>query len=68
MQAAKTLSPRVVVFAGPNGAGKTTCAAALLPADLNVRQFVNADALATGLSAFAPETVEASLKAYVESL
>lgn len=49
--------PTVVVLAGPNGAGKTTCAAALLPVDLNIRQFVNADTIAAGLSAFAPETV-----------
>jgi predicted ABC-type ATPase len=42
---------------GPNGAGKTTTASLLLPADLAVRQFVNADTIAAGLSAFAPETV-----------
>jgi len=48
--------PAVVILGGPNGAGKTTCAAALLPVDLNIRQFVNADTIAAGLSAFAPET------------
>jgi predicted ABC-type ATPase len=48
--------PVVVILGGPNGAGKTTCAAALLPVDLNIRQFVNADTIASGLSAFAPET------------
>src|SRR5436309_2558515 len=48
--------PRVVVLAGPNGAGKTTSAALLLPRDLEIRQFVNADTIAAGLSAFAPET------------
>lgn len=48
--------PQVVVIAGPNGAGKTTCATALLPEDLNIRQYVNADTIASGLSAFAPET------------
>jgi predicted ABC-type ATPase len=48
--------PAVVILAGPNGAGKTTCAAALLPVDLHIRQFVNADTIAAGLSAFAPET------------
>jgi predicted ABC-type ATPase len=35
-----TPQPRVVVIAGPNGAGKTTCAAALLPDDLDIRQFI----------------------------
>src|SRR5205823_5999398 len=50
-------SPQVVVVGGPNGAGKTTCAAALLPEDLQIRQFVNADTIAAGLSAFAPDTV-----------
>jgi predicted ABC-type ATPase len=49
-------SPRVVVIGGPNGAGKTTCASVLLPFDLNIRQFVNADTIAAGLSAFAPAT------------
>jgi predicted ABC-type ATPase len=48
--------PAVVVIGGPNGAGKTTCAAALLPVELGIRQFVNADTLASGLAAFAPET------------
>jgi predicted ABC-type ATPase len=48
--------PAVVIIGGPNGAGKTTCAAALLPVDMNIRQFVNADTIATGLAAFAPET------------
>lgn len=49
-------APAVVIIGGPNGAGKTTCAAALLPVDLAIRQFVNADTIASGLSAFAPET------------
>jgi predicted ABC-type ATPase len=48
--------PRVVVLAGPNGAGKTTCAATLLPEGMDIRQFVNADTIAAGLSAFAPDT------------
>jgi predicted ABC-type ATPase len=48
--------PAVVILAGPNGAGKTTGAAALLPVDLRIRQFVNADTIAAGLAAFAPET------------
>jgi predicted ABC-type ATPase len=47
----------VVVIGGPNGAGKTTAAASLLPRGLQIRDFVNADAIASGLSAFAPERV-----------
>jgi predicted ABC-type ATPase len=49
--------PVVVVIGGPNGAGKTTCAALLLPKALGMRQFVNADTIAAGLSAFEPESV-----------
>lgn len=49
--------PRVVVVAGPNGAGKSTSASVLLPEVLSVLHFVNADTIAAGLSAFAPETV-----------
>jgi predicted ABC-type ATPase len=56
MEISEPQQPRVVVLAGPNGAGKSTCAATLLPQDLDVRQFVNADTIASGLSAFAPET------------
>ncbi len=48
--------PRVVVLGGPNGAGKTTSANLLLPDNLAIRQFVNADVIAQGLSGFAPET------------
>ncbi|MBL8182457.1 MAG: AAA family ATPase [Blastocatellia bacterium] len=47
--------PNVVVIAGPNGAGKSTLAPALLRDTLNIREFVNADTIAEGLSAFAPE-------------
>jgi predicted ABC-type ATPase len=56
-EAETTTPPQVVVIGGPNGAGKTTCAAALLPEDLRIQQFVNADTIAAGLSAFAPDTV-----------
>lgn len=44
--------PNVVVIAGPNGAGKSTVAPLLLPATLGVQEFVNADVIARGLSAF----------------
>src|SRR6266481_2573940 len=49
--------PKVVVIAGPNGAGKSTAAPAVLRNALLVNEFVNADTIAAGLSAFSPETV-----------
>jgi predicted ABC-type ATPase len=49
--------PKVVVIAGPNGAGKSTTAPAILRRAWQVGEFVNADTIAAGLSAFAPETV-----------
>lgn len=50
--------PSIYVIAGPNGAGKTTFANIVLPNFLHVKDFVNADTLARGLSAFAPESVK----------
>jgi predicted ABC-type ATPase len=50
-------SPVIVVVAGPNGAGKTTAAPFLLRDALGVREYVNADPIAAGLSAFAAESV-----------
>lgn len=47
--------PHVIIIAGPNGAGKTTAAPALLQQALHVDHFVNADTIAAGLSAYAPE-------------
>jgi predicted ABC-type ATPase len=49
--------PLVVVIAGPNGAGKSTTAPGLLRGALEVSEFVNADIIAQGLSAFAPDSV-----------
>lgn len=49
--------PLVVVIAGPNGAGKSTMARRLLQGALAVTEFVNADTIALGLSAFRPESV-----------
>src|SRR5579884_3038495 len=49
--------PAIVVVAGPNGAGKSTAAPFLLRDALEVREYVNADAIAQGLSAFNPEAV-----------
>lgn len=47
--------PSVVILAGPNGAGKSTAAPALLHGALAVDEFVDADVIARGLSAFDPE-------------
>lgn len=48
--------PSVVILAGPNGAGKSTAAPALLRGALQVNEFVNADVIARGLSAFDPDS------------
>jgi predicted ABC-type ATPase len=48
--------PLVVLLAGPNGAGKSTSAAQLLQGALAVEEFVNADTIAQGLSAYRPES------------
>lgn len=45
----------VIIIAGPNGAGKSTTAPAVLQGALGVTEFVNADTIAAGLSAFNPE-------------
>lgn len=50
-------SPKIVILAGPNGAGKSTSAARLLRGALEVDEFVNADVIAQGLSAFAQDRV-----------
>lgn len=50
-----TRTPLVVVLAGPNGAGKSTSAPELLRGALAVDEFVNADVIAQGLSAYRPE-------------
>ena len=48
---------KILVFAGPNGAGKTTLATELLPNEADCPTFVNADAIAAGLSPFRPATM-----------
>jgi predicted ABC-type ATPase len=45
------------VIAGPNGAGKSTTAPEILRGALGVDEFVNADVIANGLSAFNPQAV-----------
>jgi predicted ABC-type ATPase len=48
--------PTVVVIAGPNGAGKTTYAESVLRV-LGIREFVNADRIAQGLSGLNTDSV-----------
>lgn len=48
-------SPSVIVLGGPNGSGKSTAAVRLLRDELQVMEFVNADQIAQGLSAFRAE-------------
>lgn len=48
--------PNLVIIAGPNGAGKSTTAPAILQETLDIQEFVNADAIAKGLSAFQPQS------------
>jgi predicted ABC-type ATPase len=47
--------PKVIIIGGPNGAGKTTISREVIGNTLGVAEFVNADAIAAGLSAFNPE-------------
>jgi predicted ABC-type ATPase len=49
--------PRIYILCGPNGSGKSTAARALLRQFLHCTEFVNADEIARGLSAFRPESV-----------
>jgi predicted ABC-type ATPase len=59
----------LVVLGGPNGAGKTTAAQDLLPRTLGIREFVNADEIARGLSPFNPDaTVVAAGRLMIERI
>lgn len=49
-------SQQIIIIAGPNGAGKSTLAPLLLRDKLKLTEYVNADTIALGLSAFAPES------------
>jgi len=52
-----TQSPKVIIIAGPNGGGKSTLAPHLLKDTFGLLEYVNADTIAQGLSAFSPESV-----------
>lgn len=49
--------PNLYVIGGANGSGKTTVSLSLLPTLLGVFEYVNADAIATGLSPLNPEAM-----------
>ena len=49
------MSKHLYIISGCNGAGKTTASYTLLPEILKVKEFVNADEIARGLSPFNPE-------------
>lgn len=49
--------PNLFIISGCNGAGKTTASYTVLPELLQIREFVNADEIARGLSPFQPESV-----------
>lgn len=49
--------PNLFVIGGCNGSGKTTVALNILPNLLKIFEYVNADAIASGLSPLQPETM-----------
>lgn len=49
--------PNLVIISGSNGSGKSTAAPTLLQNTVHIDNFVNADVIAKGLSAFQPEKV-----------
>lgn len=49
--------PNIYIIGGPNGSGKTTVSMRLLPNFLECFEYVNADAIAAGMSQFNPESV-----------
>lgn len=51
------INPKIILIAGCNGAGKSTLAPFLLRDTFGLTDYVNADTIAQGLSAFAPEKV-----------
>jgi predicted ABC-type ATPase len=49
--------PKIIVIGGCNGSGKSTIAPHLLRDSFELNEFVNADTIAQGLSAYSPESV-----------
>jgi predicted ABC-type ATPase len=49
-----SIKPVFIILGGPNGAGKTTGALSILPKELQIVHFVNADLIARGLSPLDP--------------
>ncbi len=49
-------APQVVILSGPNGAGKSTMAEHLVRDQFGILDYINADTIARGLSAFDPES------------
>ncbi|MEO6832974.1 MAG: hypothetical protein ABI169_12265 [Chitinophagaceae bacterium] len=49
--------PKLFIISGCNGAGKTTASFTFLPELLHIKEFVNADEIARGISPFQPEKV-----------
>lgn len=52
---ARVVKKNLYIIAGCNGAGKTTASITFLPDVINCKEFVNADAIAAGLSPFDAE-------------
>jgi len=48
---------KLYIIGGCNGAGKTTASYTVLPELLDIKEFVNADEIARGISPFNPESV-----------
>jgi predicted ABC-type ATPase len=48
----------IYIISGPNGAGKTTSAKYLLTKFLDIKEFVNADEIARGLSPYNPRSLD----------
>lgn len=54
---AERMAKTLFIIAGCNGAGKTSASRTILPEILHCKEFVNADAIAKGLSPFNPESM-----------
>ena len=59
-----TRKPTIYLIAGCNGAGKTTFAKEFLPTEVKCLRFLNADEIARGLSALAPNASVVKAESY----